>query len=83
MKTIPKAKNTFKRKYNQAKCLNIMTRSYIVNNTNTEIRHRGSDVSSLKQRSEAIEIRGLAPVGANSGSWYGKINGKRFLLCIR
>ena len=36
---IPKAENFSKHKYNQAKCLSIMTRGYIVNNTNTEVKH--------------------------------------------
>ena len=68
MKMIPKVENTLEHKYNQAECLSIMMRGYIANNTNTEIRHRGSNVRSLKQRSEVKEVRGLAPAGANSRS---------------
>ena len=83
MKTIPKAKNTFKHEYNPAKCLSITTKGYITNNTNTQVRHWGSDVKSLKQRSEAIKVRELAPAGANSGRWYKKINNKRFSFCIQ
>ena len=67
VKMISKAKNTSEHKYNQAKWLNITTRGYIANNTNTEVRHWGSNVRSLKQRSKATEVRGLAPAGANSG----------------
>ena len=67
MKTISKAENTFEHKYNQAKYLSITTKSYIANNTNTEVRHWGSDIRSLKQRSEATDVKELAPVGANSG----------------
>ena len=71
---IPKEENTPKHEYDQAKCLSITTKSYIANNTNTEVRYWGSDVKSLKQRSEVIEVRGLIPAGANSGGWYRKIN---------
>ena len=67
MKMIPKVENTSKHKYDQAKCLSIPTRGYIANNTNTEVRHWGSDVRSLKQRSEVTEVRRLAPAGADSG----------------
>ena len=67
VKTIPKAENTSEHEYDQAKCLNITTRGYIANNTNTEVRHWGSDVRSLKQRFEITEVRGLAPAGANLG----------------
>ena len=59
-----------------------MTRGYIVNNTNTKVRHWDSDIRSLKQRSEAKEVRGLAPAKADSRDWYRKINSKRFPLCI-
>ena len=52
VKMIPKAENTFEHKYNQAKCLSITTRGYITDNNNTEVKHRGSNVRSLKQRSE-------------------------------
>ena len=82
MKTIPKAENIFKHKYDQAKCLSITTRDYIANNTNIEVRHWGSNVRSLKQRSEAIKVRRLIPAGADSGGLYKKINSKRFLLYI-
>ena len=67
VRTIPKAENTSEHKYDQAKCLSITTRGYIADNTNTEVRHRGSDVRSLKQRSEVTEVRGMAPAGAYSG----------------
>ena len=67
MKTIPKAKNTSEHKYDQAKCLNITTRGYIADNTNTEVRHRGSNVRSLKQRSKDTEVKGLAPARTDSG----------------
>ena len=67
MKMILKVENTFKHKYDQAKCLSIPTRGYIADNTNTEVRHRGFDARSLKQRSEVKEVRGLAPARANSG----------------
>ena len=67
MKMIPKVENTSEHKYDQAECLNIPTRGYIADNTNTEVRHWGSDVRSLKQRSEVTEVRGLAPAGADSG----------------
>ena len=52
VRMIPKAKNTSEHKYNQAKCLSITTRGYIADNTNTEVRHRGSNIRSLKQKSE-------------------------------
>ena len=67
MKMIPKIENTSKHKYNQAEYLSITTRGYIADNTNTEVRHWGSDVSSLKQRSEVTKIRELAPARADSG----------------
>ena len=67
MKMIPKAKNTSEHEYDQAECLSITTRGYITDNTNTEIRHWGSNVRSLKQRSEVIKVRGLATAGADSG----------------
>ena len=67
VRMIPKAKNTFEHEYNQAECLNITIRGYIADNTNTQVRHRVSDVRSLKQRSEVTEVKGLAPAGANSG----------------
>ena len=67
VRTIPKAENTSEHKYDQAECLSITTRGYIADNTNTEVRHRGSDIRSLKQRSEVKEVRGLAPAGADSG----------------
>ena len=66
IKIIPKVENTFEHEYDQAKCLSIMTRGYITNNTNTEVRHWGSDVRSLKQRSEVTKVRGLAPARADS-----------------
>ena len=66
MRTIPKVENTSKHGYNQAECLSITTKGYIANNTNTEVRHWGSDVGSLKQRSEGIEVRRLALAGADS-----------------
>ena len=65
VKMIPKAKNTSEHKYDQAKCLSITTRGYIVNNTNTKVKHRRSHVKSLKKRSEATKIRGLALARAN------------------
>ena len=68
VRTIPKAKNTFEHKYDQAECLNITTRGYIADNTNTEVRHWSSDVRSLKQRSEVTEVKGLASAEADSGS---------------
>ena len=67
MKTIPKVENTSKHKYNQAECLSITMRGYIADKTNTEIRHWGSDVRSLKERSKATEVKELAPAGADSG----------------
>ena len=67
VRTIPKAENTSEHEYDQAKCLSITTRGYIADNTNKEVRHRGSDLRSLKQRSEVIEVRGMASAGANSG----------------
>ena len=67
MRIIPKAENTSEHKYDQAKCLSIIMRGYIANNTNTEVRHQGSDIRSLKQRFEVTKIRELAPAGANSG----------------
>ena len=67
MKIISKAENTSEHKYNQAECPSITTRGYITDNTNTRVRHWGSDVKSLKQRSEVTEVRGLAPAGADSG----------------
>ena len=67
MKMIPKVENSSEHEYNQAECLSISTRGYIANNTNIEVRHWGSDVRSLKQRSEVTEVRGLAPAGADSG----------------
>ena len=66
IKIIPKVENTSEHKYNQAECLSIPTRGYIANNTNTEIKHRGSNVKSLKQRSEVTDVRGLAPARADS-----------------
>ena len=74
MKMIPKVENTSEHKYDQAKCLSLMTRGYIADNTIIKVRHWGSDVRSLKQRSEVTEVRELAPVGADSRSWYRKIN---------
>ena len=62
---ILKEKNTFKYKYNQVKCLSITFKGYIVDNTNTELRHQGSEIKNLKQRSEATEVRELAPAGVN------------------
>ena len=67
MRTIPKVKNTSKHGYDQAECLSITTKGYIADNTNTEVRYWGSDVRSLKQRSEGTEVRRLAPAGADSG----------------
>ena len=67
MKMIPKAENTSEHKYDQAECLSITTRGYIADNTNTEVRHWGSDVKSLKQRSEVIKVKKLAPTRADSG----------------
>ena len=67
MRTIPKIENTSDHGYDQAKCLSITTKGYIADNTNTEVRHQGSDVRSLKQRSEGTEVRRLAPTGADSG----------------
>ena len=52
VRMIPKAENTSEHEYDQAKCLSITTRGYITNNTNTEVRHWGSNVRSLKQRLE-------------------------------
>ena len=80
---IPKAENTFEHKYNQAKCLIITTRGYIANNTNTEVKHWGSDIRSLKKSSEATEVRELALAGADSGGCCKKINSKRFPFCIQ
>ena len=65
-RTIPKAENFFKHKYNQAECLSITTRGYIANNISTEVRHWGSNVKSLKQRSKTTEVKELAPAGTNS-----------------
>ena len=45
---ISKKENTSEYKYDQAKYLSILTRGYIANNTNTEVRHWGSEVKSLK-----------------------------------
>ena len=42
-------------------------RGYIANNTNTEVRHWGSNVKSLKQSSEATKVRGLALARVDSG----------------
>ena len=63
---IPKAEYTSEHKYDQAQCPSIMMRRYIADNTNTEVRYRGFDVRSLKQRSEVTEVRRLAPAGADS-----------------
>ena len=52
VRMIPKAKNISKHKYNQAECLSITMRGYITDNINTKIKHWGSDVRSLKLRSE-------------------------------
>ena len=65
-KTIPKAKNPSEYKYKQVKCFSITTRDYIANNTISEVRHWGSHVSSLKERSKATEFRGLTPAEVNS-----------------
>ena len=67
VRIIPKAENTFKHEYDQAKYLSITTRSYISDNTNTEVRYQGSNVRSLKQKSEVTEVKELAPAGADLG----------------
>ena len=81
-KTIPKAKNSFEYKYNQGKCLSIIIRCYIANNSKTEVKHRGSNYWCLKQRSKATEIGGLAPAGVHLRGWWTKINGKRYPFYI-
>ena len=45
---IPKAENLSEHKCDQANCLSIMTKGYIVDNTNTEVRHQGCNVKNLK-----------------------------------
>ena len=67
MRTILKVENTFEHRDDQAECLSITTKGYIADNTNTEVRYWGSDVRSLKQRSEGTEVRRLAPARADSG----------------
>ena len=79
---IPKAENTLEHEYNLAECPSITTRGYIANNTNTEVRHWGSDVRSPKRRSKATEVRELVPARADSERWYKKINSERFPPCI-
>ena len=67
MRTIPKVENTSKHGYDQVECLSITTKGYLADNTNTEVRHWGPNVGSLKQRSEGTEVRRLAPARADSG----------------
>ena len=74
--------NTKRREYTQVQMHSNWTRIYIANNTNTKIRHCGSNIRNLSQNSEAVEVKSLEPARAHPGGWYKKINSERYLFCI-